>query len=114
CPEPPAMSARAFQVDTHVHVIADDEARYPLNPSGVTGAWYRDDPCSVERLVDLMDGASVDAAVLVQGISAYRFDNRYTLDAAARHPDRCTSVVCVDLGGPGPADEVTALLDRGA
>jgi len=108
------MSARAFQVDTHVHVIADDEDRYPLDPSGVTGAWYREDPCSVERLVDLMDAADVDAAVLVQGISAYRFDNRYTLDAAAQHPERCTSVVCVDLGGPEPADEVTALLDRGA
>jgi L-fuconolactonase len=108
------VSTPAFQVDTHVHVIADDEGRYPLNPSGVTGAWYREDPCSIERLVELMDVARVDAAVLVQGISAYRFDNRYTLDAAAQRPDRCTSVVCVDLGGADPASEVTALLDRGA
>jgi L-fuconolactonase len=108
------MSTPAFQVDTHVHVIAEDEARYPLNPSGVTGAWYREDPCSIERLVDLMDVAGVDAAVLVQGISAYRFDNRYTLDAAAQLPERCTSVVCVDLGGADPVSEVTALLDRGA
>jgi L-fuconolactonase len=108
------MNGRAFQVDTHVHVIAGDEDRYPLNPSGVTGAWYRDDPCSVERLVDLMGLAEVDAAVLVQGISAYRFDNRYTLDSAMQHPERCTSVVCVDLGGQDPAAEVSALLDRGA
>jgi predicted TIM-barrel fold metal-dependent hydrolase len=108
------VSTPAFQVDTHVHVIADDEGRYPLNPSGATGAWYREDPCSIGRLVDLMDVAGVDAAVLVQGISAYRFDNRYTLDAAAQHPERCTSVVCVDLGGADPASEVTALLDRGA
>jgi predicted TIM-barrel fold metal-dependent hydrolase len=108
------MSQRPFQVDTHVHVIADDEGRYPLNPSGVTGAWYREDPCSVERLIGLMDLAGVDAAVLVQGISAYRFDNRYALDAAAQRPERCTSVVCVDLGAADPASEVTALLDRGA
>ncbi len=107
-------TARPFQVDTHVHVVAPDEDRYPLNPSGVTAAWYRDDPCSVDRLLDLMGVAGVDAAVLVQGISAYRFDNRYVLDAARAHPDRCTSVVCVDLGGAEPATDVTALLDRGA
>jgi L-fuconolactonase len=106
--------ARARQVDTHVHVIAADEDRYPLDPSGVTAPWYRDDPCSVERLVGLMDDSDVDAAVLVQGISAYRFDNRYTLDAAAKCPDRCTSVVCVDLTGPDAATEAAALLDRGA
>lgn len=105
---------RARQIDTHVHVVADDEDRYPLDPSGVTDAWYRDDPCSVERLVDLMDQAAVDAAVLVQGISAYRFDNRYTLDAAVRRAGRCTSVVCVDLAGPDPAGEAATLLDRGA
>jgi L-fuconolactonase len=108
------MSRPGFQVDTHVHVIADDEGRYPLDPSGVTGAWYRDDPCSIERLVDLMDVADVDAAVLVQAISAYRFDNRYTLDAATHCPQRCTSVVCVDLGAADPTSEVTTLLDRGA
>lgn len=108
------MSRPRFQVDTHVHVIADDEDRYPLNPSGATGAWYREDPCSVDRLVGLMDHAGVAAAVLVQAISAYRFDNRYTLDAATQRPDRCTSVVCVDLGTADPASEVTALVDRGA
>jgi predicted TIM-barrel fold metal-dependent hydrolase len=106
--------ARARQVDTHVHVIAPDEDRYPLNPSGVTAAWYREDPCSVERLVDLMGPAAVDAAVLVQGISAYRFDNRYTLDAAAQCPERCTSVVCVDLTGPDPAAAAETLLAQGA
>src|SRR5216684_1231063 len=107
-------AARARQVDTHVHVIAPDEERYPLNPSGVTGAWYREDPCSVERLVDLMGPAAVDAAVLVQGISAYRFDNRYTVDAAAQCPERCTSVVCVDLTGPDPAAAAETLLHQGA
>ncbi|HSO95744.1 MAG TPA: amidohydrolase family protein [Acidimicrobiia bacterium] len=108
------MNARPFQVDTHVHVIAPDEDRYPLNPSGVTAPWYRQDPCSVERLLDLMGVAGVDAAVLVQGISAYRFDNRYTLDAAREHPEQCTSVVCVDLGGSAPASDAEALLDGGA
>ena len=103
-----------LMVDTHVHVVADDEERYPLNPSGVTGPWYREDPCSVERLLGLFDEADVGAAVLVQAMSAYRYDNRYTVDAAARYPQRCTAVVCVDLAGPDPAAEARRLLGLGA
>jgi predicted TIM-barrel fold metal-dependent hydrolase len=101
-------------VDTHVHVVSGDEQRYPLDPSGVTAPWYREDPCSVERLVKLMDRAGVDAAVLVQGISAYRYDNRYTVDAAASVPGRTTPVVCVDLAGADPAGEAERLLAAGA
>ena len=101
-------------VDTHVHVVSDDEVRYPLRPSGVTGPWYRDDPCSVERLIDLMDDARVAAAVLVQGISAYGDDNRYTLDAAAQHPGRTTPVACVDLAGPNPVGEARRALGAGS
>ncbi len=101
-------------VDTHVHVVSDDEDRYPLAPSGATGPWYRDDPCSVERLLDLMDDAGVDAAVLVQAISAYGHDNRYTLDAAARHPGRTTPVACVDLTGPDPLAAARQVLEAGS
>lgn len=87
-------------IDTHTHVVAADEERYPLDPSGMTEPWYRDDPCSVERLLTLMDEADVAGAVLVQGISAYGFDNRYALDAGRAHADRCTSVVCLDVAAP--------------
>jgi predicted TIM-barrel fold metal-dependent hydrolase len=89
-------------VDTHVHVISPDEERFPLDPSGQTGAWYRDDPCSVERLLELMDDVGVDAAVLVQAVSAYRFDNRYCAESARRFPERCTSVACVDVTAADP------------
>jgi L-fuconolactonase len=101
-------------VDTHVHVVSDDEVRYPLQPGGMTGPWYRDDPCSVGRLLDLMDGAGVDAAVLVQGISAYGHDNRYTLDAAAQHPGRTTPVACIDSAGPDPIGEARRVLAAGS
>jgi len=101
-------------VDTHVHVIAEDEAAYPLDPSGATGTWYRDEPCSVERLVRLLDAHDVASAVLVQAISAYRFDNRYALDAAAAHPGRTTAVACPDLAGPDPGAEATRLVEAGA
>jgi predicted TIM-barrel fold metal-dependent hydrolase len=104
----------ALTVDTHVHVIAEDEARYPRDPSGVTAPWYREDPCSLERLLGLLDEADVGAAVLVQAISAYRYDNRYTVDAAALAPGRTTPVVCVDLAGDSPAATADGLLAAGA
>ena len=84
-------------VDTHTHVVSDDEDAYPLHPRDLTAAWYRDDPCSVERLLRLMDESGVDRVVLVQGMSAYGTDNRYTHDSARRYPGRCTSVAFVDL-----------------
>ena len=101
-------------IDTHVHVIAPDEARYPLDPSGATAPWYRDDPCSVERLLGLLDDHDVAGAVLVQAISAYRFDNRYALDAAAAHPGRTTAVACVDLAADDPAAEASRVVSAGA
>lgn len=100
-------------IDTHTHVVASDEERYPLDPSGMTDPWYRDDPCSVERLLTLMDEADVAAAVLVQGISAYGFDNRYALDAARAHPGRCTSVVYLDVAAPDAVPTLRACVDDG-
>ena len=96
-------------VDTHVHVVSEDEQRFPLsppaaplNPAQYTGPWYRDDPCSIERLLGLMDDSGVDAAVLVQAITAYQHDNRYCAESARRFPERCTSVACIDVAGPDP------------
>ena len=40
----------------------------------------------VERLLSLMDESGVDRVVLVQGMSAYRTDNRYTADSARALP----------------------------
>ena len=83
-------------VDTHAHVIARDEARYPLRPSGVGSNWFRDAPCTVEELAALTEAAGVGAAVLVQAFGAYTFDNSYVLDAASADPARFVSVVIVD------------------
>jgi predicted TIM-barrel fold metal-dependent hydrolase len=92
-------------VDAHTHVIAPDEARYPLDPYGLDqgvgaertqAAWFRDVPASAERLLDLMDAAGVAAALLVQAMGAYSYDNAYAVDAARAHPKRLASVVIVD------------------
>jgi L-fuconolactonase len=95
-------------VDTHTHVVAAGDSRYPLDPIEPTGGWYREVPVSVEQLLAAMDDAGVDRAVLVQAVSAYRHDNRYAADSARAHPDRCTSVACIDTTAP----EAPAILRR--
>lgn len=101
-------------VDTHVHVVSDDPARYPLRPSVATNEWYLEHPCSGPRLRELMVEAGVDAAVLVQGVGAYEFDNSYVLAAAAAAPGVFTPVVCTDRRVADPVGEVRALVDAGA
>jgi predicted TIM-barrel fold metal-dependent hydrolase len=104
--------ARIRQVDTHTHVVAEDEAAFPLNPSGMTEPWYREDPCSVERLLALMGEAAVDRAVIVQAISAYGFDNRYAVASQRRFPAHCASVVYLDLVAADPANVAVGELRR--
>jgi L-fuconolactonase len=84
-------------VDTHIHVVSRDPARYPFDPRPGTDPWFRDVPHDVDDLLVAMDGAGVDRGVLVQAVGAYRYDNRYVVDAAGSHADRCTSVVCLDV-----------------
>jgi L-fuconolactonase len=93
-------------VDTHVHVISDDRARYPLQPAALPGTWYRDAPVTAEELLALMDGAGVDRAVLVQPMSAYSYDNTYAADSARAHPDRFASACIVDVDGADPVGEL--------
>ena len=100
-------------VDTHTHVISRDEARYPLSALDPSGGWYREVPVPVDELLLAMHEAGVDRAVLVQAVSAYRFDNRYLLDSARSHPAQCTSVACADLSAPGALSTVQRLLDGG-
>jgi L-fuconolactonase len=93
-------------IDTHVHVVSPDEARYPLNPTNVSGPWYREAPCSAERLLEQMDEAGVARAVLVQPIGAYAHDCAYAADSAASRPDRFAGVCSVD---PDARDPVATL-----
>ncbi len=99
-------------VDTHVHVIAADAARYPLRPSGVGSQWFREHPVSVEQFATTARAAGVDRAVLVQAFGAYGTDNSYVVEAAATDPDRFVSVGIVDPEDPAAAGEVRTLATR--
>jgi len=89
-------------VDTHVHVIASDRARYPFTPRPLSGEWYLEAPCSSERFGEEMKGAGVDRAVLVQAVGAYSFDNAYAADSARAQPGRFVSAACIDPQGADP------------
>jgi predicted TIM-barrel fold metal-dependent hydrolase len=84
-------------VDTHVHVIARDEVRYPLHPAGVGTQWFREHPVDVEAFLATAADAGVERAVLVQAFGAYTTHDEYVLDAAAAD-ERLVSVVIVAPG----------------
>jgi len=97
-------------VDTHVHVVSADEAQFPLQPRNFTDEWYREAPCTIERLIELMDNAEVAAAVLVQAVSAYSYDNWYCAHSARRFPERCTSVGAVDVTARDAVDQANGIV----
>jgi predicted TIM-barrel fold metal-dependent hydrolase len=99
-------------VDTHVHVIARDAARYPLRPSGVGSEWFRDHPVSAEQFAMTATAAGVDRAVLVQAFGAYGTDNDYVVDAVSVAPERFVSVGIVDAADPGAPSTLRALAGR--
>ena len=99
-------------VDAHTHVVSSDPDSYPLTPAALPGSWYLQSPCSAEGLLDEMDAAGVDRAVLVQPLGAYSFDNRYAAASASAHPGRFKAACCVDPYGDSPAETLQLWLDH--
>ena len=108
-----------MQVDTHVHVIAEDQTRYPFRPiegygGGRLHVWHKETPVSAERLLDEMTGAGVDRAVLVQAFSAYGYDNAYHADSTARYLGRVVGICTVDpLAADAPQQLTYWIRERG-
>lgn len=100
-------------IDTHTHVVSTDEQRFPL----VCVATEPDDPSawplhariSAVELAAEMEACGVGRACLVQGFAAYRFDNRYTVEAAEARPDRFVSVCALDSQDPQSPVQLEAL-----
>ena len=85
--------------------MSADHDTYPLDPPGpaldVMGTaksrWFDAPALAVEDLLQRMDDTGIDRAVLVQAFSSYQYDNNYTADAAAAHPDRLVSSCIIEL-----------------
>ena len=87
-------------VDSHVHITADDPARYPVAGHGDAINKVKSGSVTGEELLALMDGAGVERAVLVQASHTHGFDNSYAADMAAAHHHRFSSVCIVDTAKP--------------
>jgi len=99
-------------IDTHVHVVAADQNRYPRKLAGAHTEWVRDMPA--ETLLQLMDEAGIDRAMAVQAYGAYEYDNSYAAQSALRYPDRLVSVGIVDpLHPEAPAQLAYWVKERG-
>ena len=82
-------------VDTHAHIVAADQQRYPrrLAHAGIS-SWVHD--LTAEEMLGHMDAAGIDCAVLSQAYGAYAGDNSYLADGVARYPRRFAGVFAVD------------------
>ena len=103
----------AAVIDTHVHVVAGDRSRYPLQRHDHPGHEWVDQAPDIEAFRRSMTDAGVDHAVLVQPHGAYGDDNRYTCDAAAGDPSQA-SVIIVDMTASNRVDRLRDWIDQGA
>lgn len=94
-------------VDSHVHVVSGDRARYPVLPDAP------DWPVTeVEGLVRDMDALGIDRALLVQTFFTYGANNRYMIDAAARYPKRFRTVCVIDQTALDAPEMLTELVEK--
>jgi L-fuconolactonase len=85
-------------IDIHPHVIATDNARYPLQPlGGNQSTWSRDRPTTYEMMVKAMDQAGVAKSAIVQASTAYGHNNTYVAEAIVAYPKRFTGVFSIDM-----------------
>jgi L-fuconolactonase len=94
-----------LMVESHCHIMSDDQRKYPRDLGPNSAAWVRD--LTAEEFLTLMDDAGVERAILVQAFGAYRYDNSYVADAAAQHRDRFVAVCIVDALAPDAADKLS-------
>jgi L-fuconolactonase len=101
-------------IDTHPHIISDDDATYPRKPLfGIQSKWSEERPVTIDDLVAAMDAAGVAKAAIVQASTCYGFDNSYLADAMLKHPGRFTGVGSVDMLAPDAPQVIRGWLRRG-
>ncbi len=85
--EEPLPPVQQFIVDTHMHVWADDPARYPFPHPYIPDFRYDDVPAeaTTEMLLRDMDRNGVTHSILVQVIY-HGWDNTYVVDSVKGPP----------------------------
>jgi L-fuconolactonase len=93
-------------IDIHPHIVSGDETRYTRAPLSCLR------PATVETLIAAMDRAGIAKAAVVQS-AAYGFDNRYVVEACARHADRLVAVGSVDVLQPDAPQRIRDWVSAG-
>jgi L-fuconolactonase len=94
-------------VDSHVHVVSGDRARYKVLPDAP------DWPVTeVDGLVRDMDALGIDRALLVQTFFTYGTDNSYMIDSAARYPGRFQTVAVIGQMAKNAPEVLTELVEN--
>ena len=102
-------------VDTHVHLVAGDQERYPFRPAGGQLSEAVERRVDAEGLLERMGETGVERAVLVQFATVHGYDNSYVVDSAHRYPDRFVAVGTIDGRAPDAANQLTYWVrERGA
>ncbi|HYF21142.1 MAG TPA: amidohydrolase family protein [Ramlibacter sp.] len=117
-------SQRPLLFDSHAHLVAHDQVKYPRNPMqraadapyrppgviGRPGGHHGPNPINevpdAEPMLRWMKEENVDGAVAVQKRMVYRYDNSYILDSSDQHPDIFSAVVILDAEDPTTPDTV--------
>ena len=113
----PASTSRPLLFDSHAHLVADDQVKYPRNPMqraadapyrapgviGKPGGHHGPNPINevpdALRVLQWMKEENVDGIVAVQKRMIYRYDNSYILDSSDNYPDLFSAVVILDGNG---------------
>ena len=120
-----STASRPTLFDSHAHLVADDQVRYPRNPMqraadapyrapgviGKPGGKHGPNPVNevpdALRMLRWMQDENVDGIVAVQKRMIYRLDNSYILDSSDKYPALFSAVVILDA-----EDESTPALVR--
>ena len=101
-------------IDIHPHVIATDNARYPLQPlGGNQSTWSRDRPTTYEMMVKAMAQGGVAKSAIVQASTAYGHDNTYVAEAIVAYPKRFTGVFSIDMLAADNVEKMKHWLSQG-
>ena len=93
-PKRPAFAMPTGACDTHVHVFGP-QAEFPFSDARS----YTPEDCTCDDLMRLHATLGIDRAVIVHG-GAHGTDNRATLAALDRHPEKLRGVAVIPSGLP--------------
>ena len=79
----PALAATRPLVDTHIHLFADDQKRFPFHRSAV----YKPKPEPVEPYAQFVVKAGIDHAIIVHP-EPYQDDHSYLEYCFTREPSK--------------------------